>query len=97
MARYPGQRELVLLTSIALTPPLAAAAPDTPAPLPADQVWGDPENTDERRSGWTWFGMGFESRRRQLDPQLERFGPGSRPGGGFGAAPGNGNRGGRGH
>jgi hypothetical protein len=26
------------------------------------QVWGDPEESEENESVWTWFGMGYEMR-----------------------------------
>jgi len=28
------------------------------------QLWGDPEENEEREDGWTWFGMGYENRTR---------------------------------
>jgi hypothetical protein len=27
-------------------------------------AWGDPEDNEEIDRGWTWFGMGYENRRR---------------------------------
>jgi len=27
-------------------------------------AWGDPEDNEQADPGWTWFGMGYERRRR---------------------------------
>ena len=40
------------------------AGPETGRPQADGQVWGDPEEREEAEEGWTWFGMGYESRGR---------------------------------
>lgn len=40
------------------------AGPETERPQTDGQVWGDPEEREEAEEGWTWFGMGYESRSR---------------------------------
>lgn len=41
--------------------PLAGTDTD-PAQGAQAEVWGDPEESGPASSGWTWFGMGYESR-----------------------------------
>ena len=58
-----GQRLAVILGGVLMCFSGALfAAPDTEAPGADSQSWGDPEEREEAPEGWTWFGMGYESR-----------------------------------
>ena len=51
------------------------AGPETERPQTDSQVWGDPEEREEAEQGWTWFGMGYESRSRaESRPQAQAAG-----------------------
>lgn len=55
---------LLLPAGIAQGGPMADQSAAFP-PSPADEVWGDPEAEAESTPGWTWFGMGYERRKRE--------------------------------
>lgn len=51
---------------LGLSPAAYAEPVANPDAVPVDaeraEVWGDPEENQQPASGWTWFGMGYESR-----------------------------------
>jgi hypothetical protein len=70
MRRYSQRREGVVLSLLILLPAAVwaeSAIPDSADASPANPVWGDPEDAEEQHSGWTWFGMGYERRMRNVE------------------------------
>ena len=62
-----GQRTAVLLGGILMCfGGTSFAGPETEGPRADSQAWGDPEEREETTEGWTWFGMGYESRSRSV-------------------------------
>ncbi len=57
---------LACLPGLVSAEPLSNERPEYRVPL-LSQGWGDPEDSVESDSGWTWFGMGYEQRTRAAD------------------------------
>jgi hypothetical protein len=69
------------------------AGTDTePAQGPQAEVWGDPEESGPASSGWTWFGMGYESRMGDSTDPADAAASTGGSGGGQGGGQGQGRR-----
>jgi hypothetical protein len=64
------------LAGAALAAPPAVSPPGKRLVVPPDESSPGPLAQAERPDGWTWFGMGFESRRARLAGDDEGSGPG---------------------
>lgn len=61
--RFGGLLAAVLLGLMG--PVLSEPVPERDVPAVDEDavgVWGDPEDSEQRDAGWTWFGMGYERR-----------------------------------
>lgn len=59
-----------IFAAAAMAAPSADAPPavESGSPVgPPIEGWGDPELREPKEPGWTWFGMGFEQRTRDLE------------------------------
>ena len=55
---------LLCLSGLGFAEPSAGLDRTDAATDAGTDVWGDPEDNEEADRGWTWFGMGYENRRR---------------------------------